>query len=110
MSVEETPPSDSHPLLAVRREKLDALRATGTDPFGTRFDTDGTVGQIRERFAEGTVFRLAGRVTAHRDMGRSHFLDLSDLTGRWASTSICASRRNCTSSGCSWAGIRRCSS
>ncbi len=82
MSVEETPPSDSHPLLAVRREKLDALRATGTDPFGTRFDTDGTVGQIRERFAEGTVFRVAGRVTAHRDMGKSHFLDLSDLTGR----------------------------
>ena len=82
MSAEETPASDSHRLLAVRREKLDALRAAGVAPFGGRFDTDGTVGQIREKFAEGTVFRVAGRVTAHRDMGRSHFLDLSDLTGR----------------------------
>ena len=71
-----------HRLLAARRQKLDALRATGVDPFGARFDTDGTVGQIRERFAEGAVFRVAGRVTAHRDMGKSHFLDLSDLTGR----------------------------
>ncbi len=69
-------------LLAVRRQKLDALRAAGVQPYGARFDVDGTVAQIRERFAEGTAFRLAGRVTAHRDMGKSHFLDLSDLTGR----------------------------
>ena len=73
---------EQHRLLAARRQKLDALRAAGVDPFGARFDTDGTLGQVRERFAEGTVFRVAGRVTAHRDMGRSHFLDLSDLTGR----------------------------
>ncbi len=82
MSTETTSNSaEEHPLLAARRQKLDALRATGTDPFGARFDTDGSVGQVRERFAEGTVFRVAGRVTAHRDMGKSHFLDLSDLTG-----------------------------
>ena len=81
MSVEETSP-DSHHLLAVRRQKLDALRAAGIAPFGGRFDTDGTVGDLRARFAEGTIFRAAGRITAHRDMGKSHFLDLSDLTGR----------------------------
>ncbi len=83
MSIETTSDSaEEHRLLAARRQKLDALRATGADPFGTRFDTDGSVGQVRERFAEGTIFRAAGRVTAHRDMGKSHFLDLSDLTGR----------------------------
>ena len=54
----------------------------GVAPYGTRFDTDGSVAQIRERFAEGATFRLAGRVTAHRDMGKSQFLDVSDLTGR----------------------------
>jgi lysyl-tRNA synthetase class 2 len=73
---------ESHRLLAVRREKLDALRARGVAPFGGSFPADGNIGQIVERFAEGTVFRAAGRITAHRDMGKSHFLDLSDLTGR----------------------------
>ena len=83
MSTENVPaPEETSRLLAARRQKLDALRATGADPFGGRFDTDGTVGDVRARFAEGATFRVAGRVTAHRDMGRSHFLDLSDLTGR----------------------------
>ena len=83
MSAENIPtPEEPSRLLAARRQKLDALRATGADPFGGRFDTDGTVGDVRARFAEGTTYRVAGRVTAHRDMGRSHFLDLSDLTGR----------------------------
>ena len=76
----ESPAPDS--LLAVRRQKLADLQAAGVPPYGARFDTDGNVAQIRERFAEGATFRLAGRVTAHRDMGKSHFLDLSDLTGR----------------------------
>jgi lysyl-tRNA synthetase class 2 len=75
---EETPDR----LLANRRQKLDALRARGVAPFGGRFDSDGPIAAIRERFAEGAILRAAGRITAHRDMGKSHFLDLSDLTGR----------------------------
>ena len=73
---------EPHRLLAIRREKLATLRAQGVAPFGGSFPVDGTVRQITDRFAEGAVFRAAGRVTAHRDMGKSHFLDLSDLTGR----------------------------
>jgi lysyl-tRNA synthetase, class II len=69
-------------LFATRRAKLDAIRALGVDPFGGRFDTSGTVAEIRERFAEGNSERAAGRLTAHRDMGRSHFLDLNDGTER----------------------------
>jgi lysyl-tRNA synthetase class 2 len=37
---------------------------------------------VREQFKEGETFRVAGRITAHRDMGKSHFLDLRDATGR----------------------------
>ena len=81
MSTEDAS-AESHRLLLARRQKLDAQRAAGTDPFGGRFDTDGTVAEIRARFAEGASFRLAGRVTAHRDIGKSLFLDLSDVTGR----------------------------
>lgn len=74
--------SSTSELLAVRRQKLDALRAAGIDPFGSRFDVTGSPGEIRAEFTEGRHVRIAGRVTAHRNMGKSHFLDLSDATGR----------------------------
>src|SRR5437660_7205945 len=69
-------------LLALRRGKLEALRALGIEPFGAAFQVSGDIADIREKFSEGASFRVAGRVTAHRDMGKSHFLDLRDATGR----------------------------
>jgi lysyl-tRNA synthetase class 2 len=69
-------------LLAVRRQKLEALRAAGIDPFGQAYETTGAPGQIRAAFAEGKKVRTAGRITAHRNMGKSHFIDLSDSSGR----------------------------
>ena len=74
-------PSHSE-LLAIRRQKLDALVAAGVKPFGQAFETDGSVADVRARFAEGAILRVAGRITAHRDMGKSQFLDVSDATGR----------------------------
>jgi lysyl-tRNA synthetase class 2 len=71
-------PQDQNELFAIRRAKLDAIRELGIDPFGGRFDTSGSIEEIRARFAEGNTERAAGRLTAHRDMGRSHFLDLND--------------------------------
>ncbi|MDQ6860596.1 MAG: lysine--tRNA ligase [Verrucomicrobiota bacterium] len=73
---------EQNELIARRREKLQALEARGAKPFGASFETDGSVGEVREKFAEGTALRAAGRITAHRDMGRSHFLDLRDASGR----------------------------
>ncbi|MDQ6810194.1 MAG: lysine--tRNA ligase [Verrucomicrobiota bacterium] len=73
---------EENELFAQRREKLEALRARGLEPFGHAFETSGSVGEVREKFAEGAVFRIAGRMTAHRDMGKSHFADLRDSTGR----------------------------
>ena len=75
-------PESQNELFATRRAKLDALRALGVDPFGGRFDTSGSIAEIRARFAEGNLERAAGRLTAHRDMGRSHFLDLNDGAAR----------------------------
>lgn len=69
-------------LIAQRREKMEALRAKGVEPFGAAFETSGAIGEIREKFKEGEVLRAAGRITAHRDMGKSHFADLRDATGR----------------------------
>ncbi|HRQ90715.1 MAG TPA: lysine--tRNA ligase, partial [Bacteroidia bacterium] len=63
-------------LLRVRREKLDQLRALGVDPFGEGFETTHSPAALREAFAEGMAVRVAGRITALRDMGKSNFLDL----------------------------------
>jgi lysyl-tRNA synthetase class 2 len=73
---------EENELIALRRQKLDALRAKGAEPFGTGFEPSGFIAEVRERFQEGKTLRAAGRITAHRDMGKSHFLDLRDATGR----------------------------
>src|SRR6516165_2214867 len=69
-------------LIALRRKKLETLRAKGIEPFGAGFDASGSIAEVREQFQEGKTLRVAGRITAHRDMGKSHFLDLRDATGR----------------------------
>ena len=73
---------EENELVALRRQKLDALRAKGVEPFGTGFEPSGSIAEVREKFQEGAALQAAGRITAHRDMGRSHFLDLRDATGR----------------------------
>src|SRR5213079_3172683 len=73
---------DENSLIAQRREKLAALQARGLDPFGHAYETSGTIAEVRQKFSEGATLRAAGRITAHRDMGKSHFVDLRDTTGR----------------------------
>jgi len=73
---------EENELLAIRRQKLEQLLERKVDPFGGRFDVSGDVGEVRQSFAEGTRVRAAGRITAHRNMGKSQFLDVSDVTGR----------------------------
>src|SRR5438046_3808348 len=73
---------EENELIAMRRKKLDALRAKGVEPFGSGFEVTGSIAEVREKFKEGETLRAAGRITAHRDMGKSHFLDLRDATGR----------------------------
>jgi lysyl-tRNA synthetase class 2 len=73
---------EENELFALRRKKFDALRAKGVEPFGSAFDVSGSIAEVREQFKEGETLRAAGRIMAHRDMGKSHFLDLRDATGR----------------------------
>ena len=73
---------EENELIALRRKKLDALRAKGIEPFNSGFQPSGSIAEVREKFKEGETLRAAGRITAHRDMGKSHFLDLRDATGR----------------------------
>ncbi len=73
---------EENALIALRRKKLDALRAKGIEPFSSSFEVSGSIAEVRAQFKEGETLRAAGRITAHRDMGKSHFLDLRDATGR----------------------------
>src|SRR5438477_8498308 len=73
---------EENELIALRRKKLHLLRAKGIEPFGCSCEITGSIAQVREKFKEGETLRAAGRITAHRDMGKSHFLDLRDATGR----------------------------
>src|SRR4029450_13716728 len=52
------------------------------EPFVTGCDVSGSIAEVREQFKEGETRYVAGRITAHRDMGKSHFLDLRDASGR----------------------------
>jgi lysyl-tRNA synthetase class 2 len=73
---------DTNSLIAQRRAKLEALRGLGADPFANKFTPSDTCSHIRENYREGHEVSLAGRLTARRDMGKSHFLDLRDGSGR----------------------------
>ena len=74
-------------MIEQRREKLAKLRAKGIDPFKNKFTTDSTCDNARSKFDKGEVpegarFSVAGRITAHRDMGKSIFIDVRDQSGR----------------------------
>lgn len=69
-------------LIAVRRDKLAKLRDLGVDPFGEAFRTTHTLTELAANFAEGLQVQVAGRITGLRDMGRSCFFNLADVTGQ----------------------------
>ena len=81
MSDEENKSTEEE-LIAVRREKLNMLRELGVNPYGERFLIDKEIDELSESFTEGSKVVVAGRITAHRDMGKSHFFDISDFKGR----------------------------
>ena len=77
------PNSEQHSaLLEVRREKLAALVARGINPYGGKYETTHAPGALHADFQEGLQVRVAGRISAWRDMGKTQFFDISDLGGR----------------------------
>ena len=76
-------------LLAVRREKLDRLRADGVEPFPHAYPGVEPIADVRaahdslEAGAETEArHRIAGRLAARRGPGKMAFLDLVDRSGR----------------------------
>lgn len=73
---------DTNSLIEQRRAKLVSLREKGIDPFRNKFTPSESCAEARENYAEGRTVQLAGRITAHRDMGKSMFVDIRDQSGR----------------------------
>jgi len=83
---DEPAPAD---IFAVRRRKLEALRAAGIDPFPHVFQGVEPVAAVRAAHAglspgeeTGALHRVAGRLAARRGQGKMAFLDLVDRSGR----------------------------
>jgi lysyl-tRNA synthetase, class II len=75
----------------VRREKMNALREKGLDPFGKRFERTHDTGQIVAEFAnlekeeleaENITVKIAGRIMTKRGKGKAGFAHVKDLTGQ----------------------------
>ncbi len=73
--------SGQEDLIAVRREKVDKIRALGVNPYGCRYDVTTFPAQLKERFEEGRHVRILGRITALRDMGKTQFFTVADVCG-----------------------------
>lgn len=72
-------------IMAVRREKVAALRSAGVDPYPPRFRPSHTLMEVRDAYHElepetdtGEVVTVAGRIVARRDLGRLAFLVLRE--------------------------------
>ncbi len=76
---------------AARREKMNALREKGIDPFGQAFERDHNSATIKEVYGDKTQEELnklnaevsiAGRIMSKRRMGKLGFIHLLDREGR----------------------------
>ena len=78
---------DTNSLIEQRKAKLKALEAKGIFPFKNKFTPAIGCGETRAKFEKGELAEhaqvsIAGRITAHREMGKSMFIDLRDQSGR----------------------------
>lgn len=72
-------------VLKARRDKLDALRARGIEPYAYRFARSHTAATAVAALGaadEGATVSVAGRIVAWRGQGKTSFAHLADDSGR----------------------------
>jgi lysyl-tRNA synthetase class 2 len=73
---------ETNSLIEQRKAKLKSLEAKGIFPFRNKFKPTESCDHARSNYAENREVALAGRITAHREMGKSMFIDIKDQSGR----------------------------
>ena len=75
----------------IRREKMEALKEKGIDPFGSAYKRTHLSDQIRNEFGDlsreeleekNVVVKIAGRIMTKRRMGKLGFMHLQDKDGQ----------------------------
>lgn len=73
----------------VRRQKLEALKEAGIEPYPTKYDRTHLASELQDQYKDiepGTdledVVRVAGRIMARRGQGKLAFVDLVDASGK----------------------------
>ncbi len=86
--------------MLVRREKMEALREEGIDPFGKRFDRTHNSAELHEQYDNHTKEELsdmntevsvAGRMVTKRGKGKAGFAHLQDREG--PNSNLCSEGR-----------------
>jgi lysyl-tRNA synthetase class 2 len=65
-----------------RIEKIDGLRKEDINPYPNRYLPVDAIGSILDNWEEDRKVKIAGRIMARREHGKSAFLDIKDQTGK----------------------------
>ncbi len=69
-------------LFQLKLKKLEELKEKGLNLYGRKYEGAGTIKQIKDDFKEGAPVKIAGRIMAYREHGKSVFADLKDISGK----------------------------
>ena len=93
-------PIENTNVIALRRAKVESMRAAGKNLYGRRVDDLTHISEIREKYSDAQLdessgaevpsFRIAGRLVARRVMGKATFADLATSRMRSSSPSTLA--------------------
>ncbi len=82
---------EENELVAVRKKKLEELRAMGINPYGARYEVRDRAADVHARYgahakdaldSERANVKAAGRIVALRGFGKAAFAHIQDATGR----------------------------
>lgn len=91
MTEEQNSLAEMNDQMRVRREKMEAIREEGIDPFGKRFERTSNSQELHEKYDDNTKEELhemeltasvAGRMMTKRGKGKAGFAHLQDREGQ----------------------------
>jgi len=73
---------DRNEIIEQRYKNLEKLVEKGINPFGEKFSDIHQIQSLKDNYTEGAKVRIAGRIMAKREHGKSVFMDVKDSSGK----------------------------